>query len=189
MNRNEKLIAAGLAGLLLCLLIIYFWGPIFKAIELLGTFIIMVVYGRWLYINRALHYWVPGAMLLGCLLLTGLIDAYVFQQAEVESYSAGEGWISEVKYQSPNYVGEYIPFLTVFFGPLLGLTVLSIAETKPRRKVQVVHYLALLVTLYPIAAVLTFSLVEGDRKPRYYDGTPTPLIGTKHVRTGEGAKW
>ena len=186
MSQNEKLVVGLLGGLLAFLVAMFFGASIIKVLEVLFEVLLIGVYLRWLYVKRRERHWLPPAILLIILLLTALIDVHVFREAEVVGYSRDEGWISEMVYYSPEYAGEYIPLFLVVFAPLLGLTGLWIM-VQQKRKLQFVHYLALLVTVYPAFAFLTFHLVEGNLKPRFYEGTARPPIGTKHVRND--TKW
>lgn len=181
MSPTERLVIALLGGGL-GLLVLYFFGAgIQRALELLLSVALTVAYFTWLYVQRHERHWLPLAVQLGCLLLVGLTDAYVFQQAEVASYSREVGWFSDSVSYSPNYVGEWIPLVLVLLSPLLGLLGMWIMLTANRTR-QLLHYLALLVVMYPALAFMVFILVEGNLKPRFSGVEAQPPIGTKHVR-------
>jgi hypothetical protein len=141
---------------------------------------VLYLYGRWFYTNREnIHYYLaPIWILLGCLLVAGMSQSHVFQRAEVESYTKGEGWISEMKYSEPNYVGEETPLLVVTVGPIVGLILMLMVLPRGMRRIQGVHFVLLLLFVYPLLAFITLSKVGGNR-PRFYDGTPLPAIGTR----------
>lgn len=182
MSPTERRVIAGLGGGL-GLLILYFFGDsIQRALELLLSVVALGAYLTWLYVKRHERHWLPLAVQLGCLLLTALADVYVFREAEVESYSRDVGWISDSVYYTPNYVGEWIPIALVLLGPLLGLLGLWIGLAD-RRTLQLVHYLVLLVLVYPALAFIVFVGIEGNLKPRFSEGAAQPPIGTKHVRS------
>jgi len=142
---------------------------------------IIYLYGRWLYENREniQYYLLPIWILLGCLLLAGMSQSHVFQQAIVESYSEDEGWISEMKYYEPNYVGEENTLLLAIAGPIVGLVLMLIMLPRPMRRIQGVHFVLLLLFVYPVLAFITLSQVGGTR-PRIYNSKETlPAIGTR----------
>ncbi|MDO7876463.1 hypothetical protein Q5H93_17090 [Hymenobacter sp. ASUV-10] len=181
MSPTERLVMAGLGGGL-GLLVLYFFGAgIQRALELLLSVALTVAYFAWLYVKRHERHWLPLAVQLSCLLLVGLTDKYVFQLAQVESYSREVGWFSDSVSYSPNYVGEWIPLVLVLLSPLLGLLGLWIMLSANRAR-QLLHYVALLVVMYPALAFMVFIAVEGNLKPRFSEGAERPAIGTKHVR-------
>ncbi|MCB2410325.1 hypothetical protein [Hymenobacter lucidus] len=141
---------------------------------------IVFLYGYWLYQNREniRYYLAPIGILLGCLLLAGLTQSYVFARAEVASYTAGEGMMSEMKYNEPNYTGEEIPLLLVFLGPVAGFVLLLLLLPRAMRRIQGVHYITLLLFVYPVLAIILLSTVGGSR-PRFYEGQALPAVGTK----------
>ncbi|WP_022822671.1 hypothetical protein [Hymenobacter norwichensis] len=141
---------------------------------------ILYLYVRWFYENREniQYYLMPIWILLGCLLIAAMSQSHVFQQAIVESYSNDEGWISEMKYHEPNYVGESMPLLLVTLGPIVGLVLMLIMLPRGMRRSQGIHFVLLLLFVYPVLAFITLSQIGGT-KPRFYDGTPLPAIGTR----------
>jgi hypothetical protein len=181
MSPTERLVITLLGGGLAGLVLYFFGASIQRALELLLSVVAAVAYFTWLYVKRHERYWLPLAVQLSCLLLTALTDKYVFQQAQVESYSREVGWFSDSVSYSPTYVGEWIPLVLVLLGPLLGLLGLWIMLSANRTR-QLLHYLALLVVVYPALAFIVFIAVEGNLKPRFPEGADRPSIGTKHVR-------
>ncbi len=132
-------------------------------------------YGYWLRTKwpQWRIYYAPLYILGSCLFLSSFIDSLVFQRAIVASYYHTEGWISEVRYQVPMYEWESIPLWLVCVGPLVGLAAMLWRLPRQLRAEQAVHYLLLLLLVYPWLAYAYFDAIEGN-KPRYYEGAQSP---------------
>jgi hypothetical protein len=100
------------------------------------------------------------------------VDLRVYQRAHTVSYTRDEGWISELVYYTPEYEGEGEALALVLGGPLLWAVLLWRCSSRGHRGWQFLHYLSLLLTFYPLAAVSLFSTI--GTKPRYYEGARLP---------------
>jgi hypothetical protein len=180
MTKNERLVVGLLGGLLVVGVLVWCWQPLVAIIQsgffFLFTIGLGLTYGWWLYAKRAVRAWLPPSILLGCLLLTACLDMRVYQRAHTVSYTREEGMLSETVYYTPNYEGEAEAIALVMGGPLLGVGLLWWYATRGQRGWQFLHYLVLLLTVYPLAAVVLFSSI--GTKPRYYDGAHLPAIVT-----------
>ena len=142
--------------------------------------VIIYLYGRWFYDNREniRYYLAPVWILAGCLLLAGMSQSHVFGQAMVERYSESTGWFDDTRYYEPYYMGEDIPPMVLLLGPIVGLLVMLAMLPRNMRRIQGIHFAVLLLVVYPVLSVILLVQVGGTR-PRFYDGTPLPAIGTQ----------
>lgn len=180
MTRNERLVVGLLGGLFALGVLVWCWQPLVALIQsgfvFLFTIGLGLTYGGWVYTKRGERAWLPPSILLGCLLLTACLDLRAYQRAHIVSYTREEGWMSETVYYTPNYAGEGEALALVLGGPLLGVGFLWGYATRGQRGWQFLHYSVLLLTVYPLAAIILFSAI--GTKPRYYDGAHLPAIGT-----------
>jgi hypothetical protein len=168
--------------------LVWGWKPlvatILNAVYYLFPIGLCLTYGWWLYAKRAVRSWLAPSILLGCLLLTACLEMRVYQRAHTVSYTREEGWISEMVYYTPNYEGEGEALALVLGGPLLGVVLLWCYSTRGQRRWQFLHYLVLLLTVYPLAAMILFSSI--GTKPRYYNGAQLPAIVAESLRVVPG---
>ena len=152
-------------------MLVWCWKPLVATIQTiihsLFSIGLCLAYVWWLYAKRAVRAWLAPGILLGCLLITACVDILAYERAHTVSYTRDEGWISETVYYTPNYEGEGEALALVMGGPLLGAVLLWRYSTRGQRSWQFLHYLGLLFTFYPLAAVILFSSI--GTKPRYYD--------------------
>lgn len=180
MTHNERLVLGLLGGLLVAGVLAWCWTPLLATIQSCAYFLFLgglcLTYAWWLYAKRAARSWLAPSILLGCLLLTAGLDMRVYQRAQTVSYSREEGMLSETVYYTPVYEGEGETLALVMGGPLLGAVLLWRYSARGQRDWQFLHYIGLLLTVYPVAAV--FLLCYIGTKPRYYDGAHLPAIVT-----------
>ncbi|MGI4734633.1 MAG: hypothetical protein ACRYG7_05580 [Janthinobacterium lividum] len=178
MTQNERLVLGLLSGLLVASVLVWCWKPLVATIQtavyFLFTIGLCLTYVWWLYAKRAVRSWLAPSILLGCLLLSACLDMRVYQRAHTVSYTREEGMLSELVYYTPQYEGEGEAIALVIGNPLLGVVLLWRYSSRGQRGWQFLHYLVLLLTFYPLAAVILFSSI--GTKPRYYDGAHLPAI-------------
>lgn len=177
MTQHERLVLGLLSGLLVVSVLVWCWKPLVEIIQTFVYFLfssgLCIAYVWWLYAKRAVRSWLAPSILLGCLLLTACVDMRVYQRAHTVSYTRDEGWISELVYYTPEYEGEGEALAFVLGSPLLGIVLLWCCSISGQRGWQFLHYVGLLLTLYPLAAVILFSSI--GTKPRYYEGARLPV--------------
>ena len=185
MTRNERLVLGLVSGLLLVGMLVWCWKPLVAAVQTISYSLFSIglwlAYVWWLYAKRTVRAWLAPGILLGCLLVTACVDMLVYQLAHTVSYTRDEGWISEMVYYTPAYKGEEEALALVMGSPLLGLVFLCRYSSSGQRGWQFLHYLVLLLTCYPLAAVILFSSI--GTKPRYYEGArlPAPVADSLQV--------
>jgi len=178
MTKNEQRVSGLVCGLLVVLLLEWLWKPISDSIRILLYLMLLigslVTYVQWLHAKRVARSWLAPVTFLGCLLLAAGVEMSVYQRAQVVSYTRDVGWTSDTIYYTAEYDGEEEALALLLGGPLVGVLFLALYSGSEQRRWQFRHYIVLLITCYPFAAIILFSSI-GD-KPRYYEGSSLPFV-------------